>query len=92
MLVTERRFDVKLISADALAQYMTYRGESVRTLAAKVRCSRATIGHLRSGARDYVKPEWAAAIEKALDAPKGSLFVPVLSSVTREVAGRRRAA
>lgn len=90
MLISERRFDVKLISATALAQYMTYREVSVRSLAARVGCSPATIGHLRSGARDYVRPEWAKAIEKALDAPKGSLFVPVISSVSRET--RRRAA
>lgn len=76
---------MKLISAVALAQYMQYRDVSVRDLAERVGCSRATIGHLRSGKRDYVRPEWAKAIEKSLDAPKGSLFVPVLSNVSREV-------
>lgn len=86
MLVIERRFDVKLISASALAQYMKYRDLSVRDLAEKVGCSRATIGHLRSGKRDVVRPEWAKAIEKALDAPKGSLFVAHVSTVSREVA------
>lgn len=84
MLVTERRFDVRLISSTALAQYMKYRGLSVRDLAEKVGCSRATIGHLRSGERNYVRPEWAKKIEKALDAPAGSLFVPEVSTVTRE--------
>lgn len=91
MKVIERRLDVRLISSTALAQYMKYRDMSVRELADKVGCSRATIGHLRSGERDYVRPEWAKAIEKHLDAPKGSLFVPVLSSVTREVPPMRRA-
>lgn len=84
MLITERRFDVKLISATALAQYMRYREVSVRELADRVGCSRATIGHLRSGERDYVRPDWAKRIEKALDAPKGSLFVPEVSTVARE--------
>lgn len=84
MIVIERRFDVRLISAEALAQYMKYREMSVRDLAARVGCSRATIGHLRSGKRDFVRPAWAKAIEKALDAPRGSLFVAEVSTVTRE--------
>jgi len=79
---------VRLISKDALAQYMTYRGLSVRKLAEKVGCSRATIGHLRSGQATYIRAEWARAIERHLDAPAGSLFVPELSSVTREAGPR----
>jgi transcriptional regulator with XRE-family HTH domain len=95
VITTERRFDVRLISADALARYMEFRGHTVRSLADRVGCSRATIGHLRSGRRDYVDPAWAKSIERHLDAPKGSLFVPELSSVTRErghVPSPRRAA
>lgn len=84
MTQIERRFDVRLISADALARYMKYRDLSVRDLAVKVGCSRATIGHLRSGHRDYVRPEWAKRIEDALEAPRDSLFVAEISSVTRE--------
>lgn len=85
MIITERRFDVRLISADALARYMKFRDVSVRALAVKVGCSPATIGHLRSGHRDYVNDDWAKAIEDALEAPRGSLFVPEVSTVTREV-------
>lgn len=81
----EVRFDVRLISSDALAHYMKFRGLTVRQLAEKVGCSRATIGHLRSGKSAYVRPEWAKAIERHLDAPSGSLFVAELSTVTREV-------
>lgn len=81
----EVRFDVRLISSDALAHYMKFRGLTVRQLAEKVGCSRATIGHLRSGKSSYVRPEWAKAIERHLDAPAGSLFVAELSTVTREV-------
>jgi DNA-binding Xre family transcriptional regulator len=85
MIRTEWRFDVRLISHEALAQYMTFREMSVRKLAEKVGCSRATIGHLRSGKADFIRPEWAKAIEKHLGAPPGSLFVAEVSSVTREV-------
>lgn len=84
MIRTEWRLDVRLISKDALAQYMSYRGLSVRKLAEKVGCSRATIGHLRSGKSTYIRPEWAKSIERHLDAPAGSLFVAEVSSVTRE--------
>lgn len=92
MKVTEWRFDVRLISSQALAQYMTYRDLSVRDLAERVGCSHSTIGHLRSGKRQFINERWAKAIEKSLDAPRGSLFVPQVSSVTRETAPRGRAA
>lgn len=80
----EVRFDVELISAAALAQYMTHRGETVRSLATKVGCKPATIGHLRSGHRRTTRPEWARAIERCLDAPRGSLFVAKVSTVSRD--------
>lgn len=90
MLVIERRFDVKVIDPNSFARYMEFRGYTVRTLADKVGCSPATIGHQRTGERKSIKPEWARAIEKALDAPPGSLFAPEVSTVTREV--RRQSA
>lgn len=87
------RLWVKLISSAALAQYMSFRGFSVRTLAEAVdrenakkgreTSSRAVIGHLRSGGRNTCQPWTASAIEKCLDAPAGSLFVPHLSHVSR---------
>lgn len=108
---TEGRFWVKLISSDALAQYMQHRAETVRSLAAQVdletarasvrsgvpgTSSRAIIGLLRSGKRNTCRPTTAAAIEKCLGAPKGSLFVPQVSHVSRvtrsAVADRRTAA
>lgn len=89
MIVTEGRFDVRLISHRALSQYMAYRGFTVRSLADRSDCSRAVVGHLRSGKRDSCMPETARKIERALDAPRGSLFVAKVSLVSREVGPRR---
>ena len=91
----EVRFEVRLISHQALAQYMGHRGFTVRSLAAAVTfhlkkrnrsasCSPATIGHLRSGKRNTCGPEIARAIEEVLGAPAGSLFVPKVSNVIRD--------
>jgi transcriptional regulator with XRE-family HTH domain len=84
MVVTEVRFDVQLISTAAFREYMKHRGFTVRSLADRVGCSPALIGHLRSGKRHTCRPETARAVEKALDAPPGSLFVARLSTVQRE--------
>lgn len=86
MIITERRLDVKLISAAQLAFWMDYQGESVRSLADKVGVSRSTIGHLRSGERTTCKPAVAKKIAKVLQCPKEALFLPVSSNVSREVA------
>lgn len=75
---------MKLISASAFANYMEHRGHTVRSLAHKVGCSPALIGHLRSGKRNSCKPETALLIERCLNAPEGSLFVPQVSRVTRD--------
>lgn len=93
------RLWVKLISSEAFAQYMKFRGYTVRTLADAVdrenrkqghtTSSRAIIGHLRSGKRDTCQPWTAISVEKCLEAPNGSLFVPRLSYVSRS---RRTAA
>lgn len=103
MITKEVRFDMRLISADAMARYMKHRGYSVRRLAADVErelvrresrfktrkpdrtsCKPATIGHLRSGYRDYATTDVATVIEEVLDAPRGSLFVAEVSTVQRE--------
>ncbi len=68
-----------------LLQYMDYKRMKIRELAAAANVSRATIGHLHSGARKTVKPATARAIEEALGAPPGLLFDPIASSVSREV-------
>lgn len=78
------KLNLKLVSPAGLCQYMEYREMSVRALAEKVGCSHSTIGHLRTGERRYVRAAWAKGIEQALDAPRGSLFVVELSSLSRE--------
>ena len=79
------RFDVRLISSRVLADYMAHRGETVRSLAQAVKVSPATVGHLRSGKRRSCRPATARAIEEALNAPPGSLFVAEVSRVSRDV-------
>ncbi|WP_170228541.1 helix-turn-helix transcriptional regulator [Nesterenkonia populi] len=88
---------MELISTDAFRQYMKYRGYSVQGLADRVNVSKSTIGHLRSGFRKSVGPDIAKAIEKALDAPVGSLFLPKVvhtasSTENRKAQNRRMAA
>jgi len=84
VVVQEVRFDVRLISSAALAQYMQHRGFTVRSLADRLGVKHARIGHLRSGHRKTCDPALARKIEKALDAPPGSLFVAEVSTVYRE--------
>lgn len=91
MRVIERRVDVELTSRAALVQFMKYKGMSARSLAeavtrAGVKTSKATIGHLMSGKVKSTRPERARAIAEVLEAPVGVLFVPRVSSVTRDVA------
>lgn len=79
--------DVRLISHEALASYMSYRGLSVRELAMRTGIHRATIGHLRSGERTTCTPHNARAIAKALDVPTEALFrVHASLRVARNVA------
>lgn len=74
----EGRLDVRLISAQALRQYMGFRGHSVRSLAVKIGVSHGTIGWLTSGQRTTTKPETARKIAKALDCPVDALFAPIV--------------
>lgn len=85
-MLTNWRFEVTLKDHRILADYMAFRGESIRSLAAKVACSPATIGHLRKGTRKSTNKKRAAAIEKALNAPPGSLFVANVSRVSQDAA------
>lgn len=86
MIKIESRFDVRLKDRDLLRKYMDYRDYTVRSLAEKVGCPRATIGHLvgPDPKRKNCKPELAKKIAKALDAPRDFLFDEKVSYVQRE--------
>ena len=90
MRTVEGRFEVRLISSEALRSYMRFRGYTVRSLADRIGCSHSTVGFLTSGRRNTCRPEWATKIAKALDCPVESLFEPRVSRVVRDV--RRSAA
>lgn len=80
----EGRFWVKLISREALAQYMDHRDMSIRAVAKKAGIGHAIVGHLLTGYRDTCSESTAKAIEAALDAPFGSLFVVKMSHVLHD--------
>lgn len=84
--VTRWRFEVKVKDRRILADYIEFRRMSYAQLADKVGCSKATIGHLVTGKTNGTKKAWAIAIERALDAPAGSLFVPRVSRVSEDAA------
>jgi len=86
MTVIEGRLDVRLVSPDALRQYMQFRHYTVRGLATKVGCSHSTIGFLVKGTRKNTRPEIACKIAEALDCPVDALFVAKVSHVSREIA------
>lgn len=67
--------DLRLISNQALASYMRFRKTSVRDLARRSGVHRATIGHLRSGARSTCSLENALRIAAALDTDPNTLFI-----------------
>lgn len=87
------RLWVRLISTQALRQYMDFRGETNRSLADKAGpgVGRSIIGHLRSGKRSTCSGQTASAIERALNAPPGSLFVPEVA-IGFSATSRNRAA
>lgn len=71
------RLWVRLISKQALRQYMEFRGMTNEGLANAAKCSYSSIAFLRStgkSSRDTVGPAAARRIEEALNAPPGSLF------------------
>lgn len=76
---------MKLKSTQMLREFMDYKDMNVRDLATAAGVSRATIGHLHSGARSTCRPETAKAIAKALAAPRDLLFEARSSNVSREV-------
>lgn len=69
---------MRLISREALRQYMEFRGETNQSLGKKAGVSKAIVGHLRSGQRATCTGRTAHAIERALNAPPNSLFLAEL--------------
>ena len=70
------RLWVELTSNIALGQYMDYKRETNRSLAAKAGLSHSIVAQLRCGLRKSCKPTTASAIERALSCPPNVLFVP----------------
>lgn len=71
---------MELVSPQVLDQYMRFRGETNRSLAAKAGIGRGIIGHLRSGLRTTCSPKTARAIAEGLQAPLDLLFVAKVTS------------
>lgn len=69
---------MRLISREAFRQYMEFRNETNISLGRKAGVSKAIVGHLRSGQRATCSGKTANAIERALNAPPGSLFLAEL--------------
>lgn len=82
---------MKLISTEAFRSYVAHRGMTMKQIAQRARVSPQLVGHLHSGHRLSCRPENARAIERALDAPRGSLFVDRASIVTRDMPAQRAA-
>lgn len=84
---------MRLISPEALNQYMKFRELTNESLAIKAGnpAYRSTISHLRSGARNTCGPKIARAIEKALECPPNSLFLAELPTALTAARQRRSA-
>lgn len=97
MRVKEGRLDVQLISPQVLRQYIYHRGLSLQRLADAVtlrgvKTSKSTIGHLTTGHVKNTSSERARAIAAVLDVPVRVLFSEKVSTVSRDVPPKSRAA
>lgn len=101
MIEQAGRIDMQVKDGDLLLRTMHVRGYSLRTLAEKVSRTRiqgrkvsvsyGMIGHLTKDRRKC-NPDLAVAICKVLDVPVDCLFTLRLSTVSREVEPKRKAA
>lgn len=73
---------MKLRSKEILDAFMANKGFSNGRLAQYAGCSRAFVGHLRSGHKTSCTPRLAEAIAEALDVPLVALFEPKTSAVS----------
>ncbi|HEY9248906.1 MAG TPA: helix-turn-helix transcriptional regulator [Rariglobus sp.] len=92
MRVLVRRFDVQLISPEALASYMKFRDESTRSLGEKVGCSHGTIHNMVRGNTTNVPEVRAKKIARVLNVPVEALFKGEVSIVQRDVPPKGKAA
>lgn len=92
MRINDWRLDVKLISTEAFRSYVAHRGMSLSQVANRAGVSKQLVGHLHSGKRNSCLRKNADAIEKALDAPQGSLFLRTVSPVVRDTTPANKAA
>lgn len=76
---------MQLISGDAMASYMHFRGETTRSLGQKVGCSHGTIHNMLRGKTKTIPPRRARSVAQVLNVPIEALFRPDLSTVTRDV-------
>lgn len=81
---------MKLRSRDILIAYMDDKEFSVTRLAQYAGCSRAMIGHLRSGYKTSCTPDLAERIARALDVPLIGLFVERASTTGRRNIDREK--
>lgn len=68
------RMSVKLLSKEALRQFLRFRGMSYADLADRAGCSKSLIGLLATGRRTHTGVDVARGIAKALDVPIDALF------------------
>lgn len=90
MRVTVRRVDVQLISPDALVSYMSFHGETTRSMGEKVGCSHGTIHNYMRGHVRNVPEDRAKAMCRVLNVPVEALFAPMVSTVKRDVPPPRK--
>lgn len=77
----------------ALLSFMEYKGiKSAYELARRANLGVGIVGHIVSGRRTTCSPKTARAIEGALEAPQGFLFVARMSQVTEDVRPRGKVA
>lgn len=70
----------KLAGHSLLTKAIAERGETNRSLAARVLCHHSMISHLRSGRKRTCTVALATSIEEALGERPGSIFMPMVSS------------
>lgn len=97
---TTQKLDIKLTNSELFAQLLRHNGYSVRSFTdavenklirkrSKATISKSTIGHLRSGARNSINKDVAAAAAELLGLPVTALFQSSIGHVTRTVRTNR---